>query len=81
MKGLIKKIEEITREAGARRATSVCLCIGPLVQISDAHLREHFLLAAKGTPAEGARLKIRQEQDVNHRHAQEIVLESVNVEE
>jgi hydrogenase nickel incorporation protein HypA/HybF len=55
---LMAKIGQVARDNGAARITAVELSIGALAAISPDHLREHFLMAAVGTPAEGADLRI-----------------------
>lgn len=73
--GLLGQIEDVVRENGAERATRVRLRLGPLAHIELAHLREHFLEAAKGTVAEGALLEI-EKTDTMH----DLTLEEVDVE-
>jgi hydrogenase nickel incorporation protein HypA/HybF len=55
--------------------------LGALAHISEEHFREHFEQAAAGTPAEGARLDIDVSADESDPHAQDILLQSVDVEE
>lgn len=58
LRGLMAQIGEIARQHGATRVRTVRLKIGPLAHIEPEHLREHFVQAAHGTVAEGARLEI-----------------------
>ena len=53
--------------------------IGAMAHISAGHFREHFEQAARGTPAEGARLEATEGTDPFAPQAQDIVLESVDV--
>ena len=53
---LMRKIDVIAREQGARRVVGVKIRLGALSHISPAHFREHFEAAATGTIAEAARL-------------------------
>jgi len=55
---LMRKIDVIAREQGARRVVGVKVRLGALSHISPAHLREHFEAAATGTIAEAATLDI-----------------------
>ena len=55
--------------------------LGALAHISGKHFREHFEQAALGTLAEGARLDIDVATDQSDPHAQDILLQSVDVEE
>ncbi|HZT70801.1 MAG TPA: hydrogenase maturation nickel metallochaperone HypA [Terriglobia bacterium] len=81
MKDLVRKLEEIAREQNARRITGVCVKLGALSHMSASHFREHFAAASKGTPAEGALLDIEVMSDTSDPHAQDILLESVEVAE
>lgn len=78
---LIRKIESIARREQARAITRVTVSIGALCHLSPSHLREHFTRAAQGTVAEGACLEVEVLTDVTDPHAQEILLESVEVSE
>ena len=77
---LMRKIAAIAREESARKVISVKVQLGALCHLSAPHLREHFAHAARGTVAEGARLNIEVLTDVTDPHAQEILLDSVEVE-
>lgn len=77
---LMKKIETVTASQEAKRAVVVTVKLGALSHISADHFREHFDHAAKGTVAEGARLEVHESKDINDALAQEILLESVEVE-
>jgi hydrogenase nickel incorporation protein HypA/HybF len=77
---LMRKIDAIAREQGARRVASVKVEFGALSHISADHFREHFEAAATGTIAEGARLDIETLTDERDPQAQDILLDSVEVE-
>ncbi|MCB1325628.1 MAG: hydrogenase maturation nickel metallochaperone HypA [Spirochaetales bacterium] len=77
---LFRKIEAIAMSEEARRITKVKLKLGALAHISADHLREHFEEAAKGTAAEGCQLEIETNADTGDPNAQDILLESVEVE-
>jgi hydrogenase nickel incorporation protein HypA/HybF len=81
MAGLLRRVEEIAREVHARRVVRVRVAIGALAHISPDHFREHFVTAAQGTAAEGAALEIRVVEGIDDPRAQEIVLESADIEE
>ncbi len=76
---LLRKIESVARCEQASAVTRVTVRIGALCHLSPSHLREHFARAAYGTIAEGARLDIKVLTNITDPHAQEIVLESVDV--
>lgn len=78
---LMRKLEDLARQHGARRITRVQVRLGTLSHISPEHFREHFEETARGTVAEGAALDIRVSTDLNDPHAQDILLESVEIEE
>jgi hydrogenase nickel incorporation protein HypA/HybF len=77
---LIRKITAIANEEGAAKVIGVTITLGALCHLSAPHLREHFTHAARGTVAEGAHLEITTLTDVHDPRAQEIVLESVEVQ-
>ena len=81
MTDLLRKIEGIGREQKARRILGVRIRLGALSHISPDHLNEHFVQAAAGTMAEGARLDIVEIPDTSDPNAQEIILESIDIEE
>ncbi|MGA7392080.1 MAG: hydrogenase maturation nickel metallochaperone HypA [Terrimicrobiaceae bacterium] len=78
---LMRKIGAIACEQGAARISGVKVKLGALAHISGEHFREHFEQAALGTPAEGSRLDIDVSTDESDPHAQDILLQSVDVEE
>lgn len=77
---LIRKIENIADAREATKIVGVKVKIGALAHISPEHLREHFLHAAVGTCSEGAQLEIETLTDITDPHAQEIILESIEIE-
>jgi hydrogenase nickel incorporation protein HypA/HybF len=79
MADLMRKIEAIARQDGAKRVLGVSVKLGALSHMSPAHFREHFAVASQGTLAQGAQLKIEVLENINDPHAQEILLESVEV--
>lgn len=80
MADLMRTIQRIAHEQGARRVSRVKVVLGALAHISSAHLREHFDHASRGTLCEGAQLEVSVSADVHDPAAQDIVLESVDVE-
>jgi hydrogenase nickel incorporation protein HypA/HybF len=80
MKGVMRRIEEIAQDQQATRVVGVSVWLGALSQMSPAHFAEHFQEAAAGTIAEGARLDATASDDVRHPNAQDVLLESVEVE-
>lgn len=80
MKGLIRQLEEMASREGARAVTSIRLRLGALSHFSAGHFREHFDRVAPGTVAQGASLEIHTSEDVRDPHAQDVVIESIEVE-
>lgn len=78
---LIKKIKDIAAQHQAKKVKSVRVLLGALCHISPEHFREHFVEAASSTVADGAELEIVLNPDPNDPHAQDILLDSVKVEE
>ncbi|MDR5697136.1 MAG: hydrogenase maturation nickel metallochaperone HypA [Armatimonadota bacterium] len=81
MTDLIRRVELAARRHGARRVTLVRLRLGALVQVSPDHLREHFAEAARGTLAEGCGVEIEVLDDVGGQYAQDVVLDSIEIED
>ena len=78
---LMKKIESIASDQGGGKIVGVKVKLGALSHISPEHFREHFDEAAVGTAAANAALDVEQLTDENDPQAQEIILESVEVED
>jgi hydrogenase nickel incorporation protein HypA/HybF len=78
---LMRKLEAIAGMHHTQRILGVKIKLGALAHISPDHFREHFVHATRGSSAEGARLEIEVLTDTTDRHAQEIILDSVEIEE
>jgi hydrogenase nickel incorporation protein HypA/HybF len=81
MTDLMRKIESVVQENGAQRVASLKVRLGSLSHISPEHFKEHFVQASKGTSAESARLDVVVQGDLDDPNAQEIMLESLELEE
>jgi hydrogenase nickel incorporation protein HypA/HybF len=81
MADLMRKINAIGEEQQAKKITRVKVKLGALSHISADHFREHFVLAARGGCAEKAHLDIEILTDLDDPYAQDIMLDSVEVEE
>ena len=79
MNDLMRKIEAVAREQNARRILGIRVQLGALSHMSAGHFREHFAMASRGTVAEGAELNIDVLTDTSDPHAQEILLESLQI--
>ncbi len=80
MRNLMRQIEAIAQAENARRVVTVSVWLGALSHMSEGHFIEHFEQAATGTIADGAQLHITVSTDATHAGAQDLVLESVDVE-
>lgn len=78
---LIQKVSSLAFEQGATRVNGLTIRLGALSHISADHFREHFTHASRGTIAEGAQLTIHVMHDEADPMAQEVVLESIEVNE
>ena len=76
---LVQQLEAVSREQHGRIVT-VKVRLGALSRISPEHFREHFEQGVRGTVAEGAVLEVETPSDVHDPRAQEVVLDSVEVE-
>jgi hydrogenase nickel incorporation protein HypA/HybF len=81
MANLIDKISVVARKQQADRVTGVTVRLGALSHISADHFREHFVHGTKGTIVEDAHLTVIESQDTAAPDAQDVVLQSVEVEE
>lgn len=81
MADLMRKIITIGQEQPGSVIVRVKVRLGALSHISADHLREHFVQAAKGSCAEQAQLDIEVSRDLNDPKAQEIILDSIDVED
>lgn len=80
MRDLMAKIAAVAAAEGAARVTRVSVWLGALSHMSEAHFAEHFRDSAAGTLAEGAALDVTMSEDPAHPAAQDILLQSVEVE-
>ncbi len=79
-KHLLEKVEELARENNATQVTKIKIRLGALSNISPGHFREHFDEVKPDSMAKFAELEIKQMSDETDPDAQEIILESIEVE-
>lgn len=79
VRNLVRRLEQAAREAGAERVSGALVWLGALSNISPEHFREHFDEEARGTLAEGAALEIQTSEDIKHPHAQDVMMQSVDL--
>jgi len=80
MRNLMKQVDEVARNENARRVVAVSVWLGALSHMTEEHFGEHFRQAAAGTMVEDARLEVFLSDDATHVNAQDVLLESVEVE-
>ncbi len=76
---LLRAIEFAAEAHHATRVVGATVAIGPLSGLSEEHLREHFVLASRGSIAEGATLTIEVRREVADPGGLAIVLERIEV--
>lgn len=77
---MVRRLESIARDAGATRVTAVAVWLGALSPFSPEHFREHFDDEIRGTLVEGAKLEIERSQDIGHPNAQDVIMQSVDLD-
>jgi hydrogenase nickel incorporation protein HypA/HybF len=80
MADVMRKVEAVAAEEGAGRVVRLAVRLGALSHFTPEHFREHFVDASRGTIAEGAEVDAVVDADVAGEHAQDVILESVEVE-
>jgi hydrogenase nickel incorporation protein HypA/HybF len=80
MDDLMQKIESEAAAAGAQRVTRIRVRLGALSHFTEAHFREHFVDASRGSVADGAEVDAELRMDPTEPEAQGVVLESIEVE-
>jgi hydrogenase nickel incorporation protein HypA/HybF len=80
MNDLMRKLEAEAEAEGGRRVTRIRVRLGALSHFTEAHFREHFEDAARGTLAEGAAVEAELSTDPTEPEAQGVVLESIDLE-
>ena len=77
---LMRRVGDVAASKGATRVVGVDVWLGALSHFSPEHFREHFEESSRGTRAEGAELRVVLSEDIAHRDAQSVMLQSVEVE-
>ncbi len=80
MQQLVRRVVEVAEEQNADAVTAVRVRLGALSHFTPQHFREHFVDAARGTPAEGAAVDAVLSTDPTAAHADGVVLENVELE-
>jgi len=80
MDDLMRKLEAEARSEGGSRVTRIRVRLGALSHFTEAHFREHFEHASRGTIAQGAAVEAELRTDPTEAHAQGVVLESIELQ-
>lgn len=80
MDDLMRTIDAQARAENALRVTRIRVRLGALSHFTEAHFREHFVDASRGTIAEGAEVEAELGTDPTDPRAQGVVLEAIDVE-
>ena len=80
LKYIMEKLTQISEQEGGARIAVVRVTIGALTHVSPSYFQAHFERAASGTVAQGADLVVLENMDKDDPLAQEIVLNSVDIE-
>jgi hydrogenase nickel incorporation protein HypA/HybF len=80
MSDLLRSITAEAQSQGGHRVTRIRVSLGALSHFTEAHFREHFDDAARGTIAEGAAVDAEVGTDPTDAHARSVVLESIELE-
>jgi hydrogenase nickel incorporation protein HypA/HybF len=80
VRDLVRRLETAAAEAGARRVISAHVWLGALSQFSAEHFRSHFEDESRGTLAQGAGLDIDVSTEALHPSAQQVIVQSVELE-
>lgn len=80
MDDLMRKLESEAKAEGGRRVARIRVRLGALSHFTEAHFREHFEHASRGTIAEGAEVEAELRTDPTEPNAQGVVLESIELE-
>ncbi|NIQ02480.1 MAG: hydrogenase maturation nickel metallochaperone HypA [Nitrospinaceae bacterium] len=81
MADMMRKILSVSLMHGGSKVAGIKVKLGALAHISPEHFMEHFVEAAKNTVAEDARVDIEVETDTTDPRAQDIWIETVELEE
>jgi hydrogenase nickel incorporation protein HypA/HybF len=81
VRDVVRRIADLAHATGAHRVRSAKVWLGALSHLSAEHFREHYALEAQGSIAAEAILTIEASRDLHHPHAQQVRLESVDLDE
>jgi hydrogenase nickel incorporation protein HypA/HybF len=80
VRDVVRRINQLADAAGAHRVVAAKVWLGALSHLSAEHFHDHFAIAAAGTPAAGAALKVETSDDPHDPNAQHARLESIELD-
>lgn len=80
VRNLVHRVETLCAEEQAEKVVQVAVWLGALCHMSPEHFTDHFRQEAAGTCADQARLQIESSEDINHPNAQDVLLQSLELE-
>ena len=80
VRNLVHRVEKLCADEEAERVVEVSVWLGALCHMSPEHFADHFRQEASGTCADQAHLRIETSDDINHPHAQDVLLQSLELE-
>ena len=81
VRDVVRRIDDLARATSARRVTGAKVWLGALSHLAAEHFHAHFAIEARDTLAAGAILDIEVSEDPDDPHAQDVRLESVDLDE
>ena len=81
VRDVVRRIDDLARATSARRVTGAKVWLGALSHLAAEHFHTHFAIEARDTLAAGAILDIEVSEDPDDPHAQDVRLESVDLDE
>ncbi|HTW52335.1 MAG TPA: hydrogenase maturation nickel metallochaperone HypA [Stellaceae bacterium] len=81
VRDIVRRIAELAGATNARRVVRANIWLGAFSHLTADHFREHFAVEARGTVAETASLEIQISTDVTDPHAQQVRLDSLQIDE
>jgi Zn finger protein HypA/HybF involved in hydrogenase expression len=79
LRDLIREMQRVTAQHGARRVLAAHVWLGALCHLDEGHFREHFAIESRGTCAAGAAVTVEVSDDLSAPSAQGVILRSVEL--
>ncbi len=76
---LVSKVESIALAERATEIVALDIWLGALCHMDELHFKDHFAIAAAGTIAQHAKVRVTLSTDINHPDALGVVLQRVEI--